>query len=224
MDIEKLRSYIIKNSVIFEQIYHPDPYSELDLNAKLTKLDNAKIYDVYDLVDEDKNESLNTQFNKNIDIENLRFIFTYGDFSFQKFESFTRRKTRFPMIPVKNVFNEKIDMNNILNIDLIEAFAILNQEKYHDNETYKYIKLEEAFKKFTKYRYFKKNDNQRIRMITELAKVFLHSEHFFQFVFKDYSVIRTAHSGCISTAERILIENQLEENKNHQITQRKKRL
>ena len=46
MDIEKLRSYIIKNSVIFEQIYHPDPYSELDLNAKLTKLDNAKIYDV----------------------------------------------------------------------------------------------------------------------------------------------------------------------------------
>ena len=120
------------------------------------------------------------------------------------------------MIPVKNVFNEKIDMNNILNIDLIEAFAILNQEKYHDNETYKYIKLEEAFKKFTKYRYFKKNDNQRIRMITELAKVFLYSEHFFQFVFKDYSVIRTA--------ERILIENQLEKNTNSQINQRKKRL
>lgn len=203
MDKEKLIKYIIKNSVIFEQIYHPDPYSELDLNAKLTKLDNAKIYDVYDLVDEDKNESLNIQFNKNIDIENLRFVFTYGDFSFQKFESFTRRKTRFPMVPIKNVFNEKIDMNNILNIDLIEAFAILDG-------SYKYIKLEEAFKKFTKYKYFKKNDNQRIRMITELAKVFIYSEHFFQFVFKDYLVIRTAHSGCISTAERILIENQLE--------------
>lgn len=203
MNIEKLRNHIVKNSVIFEQEYHPDPYSELDLNAKLTKLDNAKIYDVYNLVDEDKNKSLNTQFNKNIDIENLRFVFTYGDFSFQKFESFTRRKTRFPMLPIENVFNEKIDMNNILNIDLIEAFAILDG-------TYKYIKLEEAFKKFTKYKYFKKNDNQRIRMIKELAKVFLYSEHFFQFVFKDYLVIRTAHSGCISTAERILIENQLE--------------
>lgn len=224
MDIEKLRSYIIKNSVIFEQEYHPDAYSELELNAKLTKLDNKKIYDVYDLMDENKNGSLNKQYDKNIDIEKLRFVFTYGDFSFHKFELYTRRKTRFPMIPIQNIIAERIDMNNILNIDLIEAFAILNQEKFHDNETYKYIKLEEAFKKFTKYRYFKKNDNQRIRMITELAKVFLYSEHFFQFVFKDYSVIRTAHSSCISTAERILIENQLEENKNHQITQRKKRL
>lgn len=210
MDIEKLRNHIIKNSVIFEQEYHPNAYSELELNAKLTKLDIKKIYDAYDLMDEDKNESLNRQYDKNIDIENLKFVFTYGDYSFHKFELYTRRKTRFPMIPIQNIIAERIDMNNILNIDLIEAFAILNQEKFHDNETYKYIKLEEAFKKFTKYRYFKKNDNQRIRMITELAKVFLYSEHFFQFVFKDYSVIRTAHSGCISLAERILIENQLE--------------
>jgi len=217
MDIEKLRNHIIKNSVIFEQEYHPDAYSELELNAKLTKLDIKKIYDAYDLMDEDKNESLNRQYNKNIDIENLKFVFTYGDYSFHKFELYTRRKTRFPMIPIQNIIAEKIDMNNILNIDLIEAFAILDGN-------YKYIKLEEAFKKFTKYKYFKKNDNQRIRMIKELAKVFLYSEHFFQFVFKDYLVIRSSHPGCISLAERILIENQLEENTNSQITQRKKRL
>ncbi|HCF8079828.1 TPA: hypothetical protein NIU78_005095 [Klebsiella pneumoniae] len=62
MDIEKLRNHIIKNSVIFEQEYHPNAYSELELNAKLTKLDIKKIYDAYDLMDEDKNESLNRQY------------------------------------------------------------------------------------------------------------------------------------------------------------------
>lgn len=213
--MERLKNELLDKSLILDNNYHKNN------DFFISKTNTNRYYDIYHL------NLLTTNQVNSLELDKIKYIFTYGDFSIISFNENIMSNT-------DNILSSKIS-SSVIFVDLIKIVAVLNGNYSDYFDSYTYISLGDANYRFSTYPNSSFNANSsksRIKALRGIINYILNQDNFDELIkyglnFEELSKFEKAKlTSAISVKEEVnikrkrlwLLKEKKEEERNFQPT------